>query len=276
MSIRWETLGLDEAEEGRLIKSHLESLSEEEAGGPEIKQLLELFSQDAAVGADLNCVNSNEIKEQRERVPESDGSASLPQVLRLLLVKNKIAGFEQIVVRYGKVFHQIAWGVLYNYELAQDVVSEAYMKIYGWLESVKAEEILQIDLLPYLCRVVLNVALTRLKQERQQRLRMNRRGQLLLIEQRLLMTVDESLEQDEKFRILHEEINRLPAKYRQAIQLRYFLDEECLKGSIDITSERYTRLSAKLGVNETTLRSWVGRAKRRLRRQLAERGVDAG
>lgn len=208
-------------------------------------------------------------------VLDSDSLVSSCDELRTLLIKDKVAGIEMLITLYERLFHQIAYGILCSYHLAQDAVSESYIKIYRWLERTEAAEILSINLFQYLCRIVINVSRDHLKMEKHQRLRKARQKQELLIDQRRCFeTTDEVLERDEEKRIIHEEVDRLPANYRRAIRLRYLFDEYILDNLSETENERYAQLSVLLGVNEVTLRSHVYRGLKRLKKCLLARGID--
>ena len=138
----------------------------------------------------------------------------------------------------------------------RDVVNEAFIKIYHWLDESDTSDIENIDLLPYLCKMVCNASYTYRSKEWKQRLRKTRQKEALLIDQRRrIETPDEVLVREEETRIIHEEINQLPEKYRRAIHLRFFLDEE--DNARELGSERYKNLSLVENINEETLRTWI-------------------
>jgi len=81
--------------------------------------LEELFCHDSAVS---------------EAILESGNFDLSKSQLRTLLIEDKIVGFERLIAQYRNLFYLIAYNVLFSYDLAQDAVSEAYIRIYRWLK----------------------------------------------------------------------------------------------------------------------------------------------
>src|SRR5437588_5366661 len=96
-----------------------------------VKILLESLRGENTLNDSFNFEElSSFVKGVSEATQDSDSLVSTHGGLRALLATDKIAGFERLISQYGKLFHQIAYNVLYSYDLAQDAVSEAYTKIY--------------------------------------------------------------------------------------------------------------------------------------------------
>jgi RNA polymerase sigma factor (sigma-70 family) len=258
MDMNWELERDEEMEEIARVRMHLATLQQEDKLDSSCT-FEEIFPPE---GGD-------------ESIQDPSSFPSSCEGLRALLARDKLAGFERLIAQYGRLFHQIAYSVLYNYDLAQDAVSEAYIKMYDyWLKDAQPSEIVAINLLPYLCRIVLNASLTYLDKEKTQRLRWKKKEQELLIDQRRRFeTPDEVLERKEEMQILHEEIDQLPAKYRRAIYLRYLLGEDMYGSVSEVESERYAQLASFTGINAATLRSHVSRGKIMLKNQLNTRGI---
>src|SRR5262249_58701936 len=68
-------------------------------------------------------------------------------------------------------------------------------------------------------------------------------------------------EREELGRVVHEEVNRLPARYRLVVVL------------CDLQSESYETAAARLRVPIGTIRSRLWRARERLRGRIARRGL---
>lgn len=194
--------------------------------------------------------------------------------LKVLLMKDKLAGFHQLLVQYDKLFHKVAYDVLHNYDIAQDAVSIAWEKIYRWLENAEENQIREKDLLPYMCKMVLNASRDLYNSEKRQRMRIYRKEKDLIEEARWhFETPEEFVERHEMESIIHELIDQLPLKFATVIRLRFFLGDEVLEDSGNIESERYKQISMKIGCKESTVRSHKYRALERMRNLLIDRGI---
>ncbi len=251
----------ERVEDSRLLEKRLEII--ESKGG-----------HDNSHDSDMWLVQLLE-RQQAIRTLQDHDPVESSKRLKVVLLADKVAGFEQLVVRYGDLFHQVAWNVLYNYHVAQDAVSESYVKIHVWLEKVERGELMKIDLLPYFCKVVRNTSLTLLEKEKKQRLRVKEQKKVLLGKQRCAETRDEALVREETYSILREELGQLSEKYNRALRLHYFLDEEILEGLSDIESERYAQLEKYTGTKAATLRSHVSRGGQLLKKRLVTRGITS-
>jgi multidrug efflux system membrane fusion protein len=184
-------------------------------------------------------------------VGPSQGVLSDAELLGRFVDHRDEAAFEALVWRHGSTVLGTCRRVLRNEQDAEDAFQAAFLALARKASTVRRRGALG----PWLYRVALRVALRAREHASADKTR------ALLPEALLTPSRPDEAEQRELRHILEEEIQRLPAKYRSVVVLRY------LEGRS--TAETATALDCPAGTVLSRL-SW---ARRRLQMQLAARGA---
>jgi RNA polymerase sigma-70 factor (ECF subfamily) len=163
------------------------------------------------------------------------------------------AAFGRLVERHQAVVFRIAYRLVRNRQEAEDIAQETFVKAYQALDRFDLER----PLAPWLYRIARNTALNLLKRTR---------PEVSLIEEALPAGTIPGPEEQvlaaertaETHALLRKAIADLQPNYRRAIELRHF---EGLS---------YQQMSEELGVPLSDVKSWLFRARRRLRSVLEE------
>ncbi len=158
--------------------------------------------------------------------------------------------------QYGKLCYQVAFNILNNRQDAEECENDGYLSLWNSIPPKRP-----LPLLPYLCRVVKNLALNRYAYNHAQK----RGGEIEGIFEELEETVA-SLEQVEDAlwtKELLEEINRF-LEGKKVQQRRIFLARYYFAASIGEIAGRY-------GISESKVKSALFRMRKDLKAQL-ERG----
>ena len=156
--------------------------------------------------------------------------------------------FGQLVLQHQRAVFNIAYRMVGNRQEAEDVAQEAFVKTYQALDRFDRER----PFTPWLYRITTNTALNWIKR---------RRPEVELEEETLQVTATPNPEAQtiaaESSERLRAAIATLPPNYRAAIELRHF------------QGLAYQEMSAVLGVPLSDVKSWLFRARRRLREALS-------
>lgn len=150
--------------------------------------------------------------------------------------------FEQLARAYGDMLYRVAYHALKNRADAEDVVQTVLLKLYQQENSFDGEAHIK----HWLLRVTVN--------ESRRLLRSFWRRRAVPLEQRDGTTELPEIQKSEVF----EAVMALDAKYRLSIYLYYY--EEC----------SVKEVAAAMGVNPSTVQTWLQRARARLRKTLSE------
>lgn len=157
--------------------------------------------------------------------------------------------FGQLIAPYQQAVFNIAYRLTSNRQEARDVTQEALVRTYQALDRFD----LQRPFAPWLYRITTNTALNWIKK---------RRLEIELDEKAPLTDPTPAPEAQviagEASARLRAAIAALPLNYRAAIELRHF------------QGLSYREMSEALGVPLSDVKSWLFRARRRLRRALAD------
>ena len=175
--------------------------------------------------------------------PERAGE---PELIRLAQQGNTEA-FGQLVAEYQRAVFNIAYRMVGNRQEAEDVAQESFVKTYQALERFDRER----PFAPWLYRITTNTALNWIKR---------RRPEAELEEETLHVSATDGPEAQtiaaEASERLRTAVAALPPNYRAAIELRHF------------QGLTYQEMSEVLGVPLSDVKSWLFRARRRLRETL--------
>ena len=125
--------------------------------------------------------------------------------------------FTELFKRYRRYAYQVALRYIKNREDAQDIVQEAFIRVYFHLPKFRGDSSFKT----WLTRIVINLSLTyRLAQNRKARFLLNAEHEpdFQLIEQSLVSPVQEQ----QFWTILGKILRRMRHEYRKAFILRYF------------------------------------------------------
>jgi len=170
------------------------------------------------------------------------------------------AAFEQLVLRHQRYAFNLAYRVIGNYAEAEDVTQEAFVRAWRGLPGFRG----QARFATWLYRIVYNLCLNRLPRLRQELL------QAEPLEEAVVNPAPappDVFEVQERLAFLHDELNRLPAKYRLVLTLRYLQDLS------------YAEIAAALDVPMGTVKTHLHRARRLLTERLhrwEEQSTGAG
>jgi RNA polymerase sigma factor (sigma-70 family) len=151
------------------------------------------------------------------------------------------AAFEEIFRRYGAVLHSYAASIV-TAQRADDVTQEAFTKAYLALRGGDKE----IQLRPWLYRIVRNTALTNIRDE-------PKAGIELGEAQAAGMSPEDLAEQREEIRRLMAGLRELPEPQRAAIVMR------------ELEGLSHEQIAASLGLSGGAVRQSIYRARRALR-----------
>lgn len=195
-------------------------------------------------------------------VAVQDPGAAADDVLVARVLGGELAAFEPIMRRYNQRLFRIARGILRDAAEAEDVVQEAYVRAFEKLDSFNGPD----GFAAWLSRIAANEALGRLR----------RRGRVIALDDHrvdagrpeargidAMPSTDLGPERLAASRELREEIERaidaLPDDFRAVFVLR----------AVEGLSVAET--AASLGIVDATVKTRLHRARRLLRRHLADR-----
>ena len=150
--------------------------------------------------------------------------------------------FEQAARTYGDMLYRVAYHALKNRADAEDVVQTVLLKLYQQKDEFDGEDHLK----HWLLRVAVN--------ESRKLLRSFWRRRVVPLEERDEACTDPDSRKDEVF----QAVMALDAKYRLSVYLYYY--EGC----------SVKEAAAAMGVNPSTVQTWLQRARDRLRKTLSE------
>ena len=159
------------------------------------------------------------------------------------------AAFDQLVVHHQRVVFNIAYRMTGNRQEAEDVAQETFVKAYQALDRFDPQR----PFAPWLYRIATNTALNWIKRRRPE---MELSEGVLLTDPSAPGPEAQAIAADTSAR-LRAAIATLPPNYRAAIELRHF------------QGLSYQEMSESLGVPLSDVKSWLFRARRRLRKMLA-------
>ena len=178
------------------------------------------------------------------------------------LVARALAGrreaFAVLVRRYQDHAYGTAVGMLTDFDLARDVVQEAFLNAYRDLPKLREPA----RFAPWLHGIVRNVARRALREL----------ARVQAMARELSQTVepvcpapapDESAAEAERRRIVREALGRLGQRNREAVSLHY------------VDGLSYADIAAYLGVTETTVQGRCQRGRAQLRKELLKMVADA-
>jgi RNA polymerase sigma-70 factor (ECF subfamily) len=184
-----------------------------------------------------------------------------PQLVELAAGGDQDA-FEAIMRRHNRALYRAARSIVKDDTEAEEAVQDAYLRAYHALPRFRGDS----SLSTWLTRIVINQALERLRKRRRELATVSS-DTVFDLEKHTAMadadatspdTPERELMRVQMRRLLEQKIDELPSAFRTVFVLRALEDmsvEEC---------------AASLGIPEATVRTRFFRAKRLLRKSLAE------
>ena len=189
---------------------------------------------------------------QRTDEESNDGLVTDRQLLRQFVKHNDERAFTELVFRYGGLVLDICRRILRDEHSAEDAFQATFLVLARRASQIRNRS----SLAAWLYAVAYRTA-CRANAERQRRREEELRGNMMAADD-ILAQVTSRYEQQ----LLDEELNSLPAKYRESLVLRYLLG----KSNKQVADE----LGLRVGVVEGRIK----RGKDRLRLRLMKRGVS--
>jgi RNA polymerase sigma-70 factor (ECF subfamily) len=163
------------------------------------------------------------------------------------VLRGESAAFEGIVKRWQKPLLNLAWRSCRRRELAEDMAQEAFLKIFRSLEDWRADS----SFSTWIFAIALNHYRSRLRRTPLEVLGLDSAREMA--DPR---SEPEAARADDPAETVRRAVAALPPRYREAIVLYYFGDQD-VRGS-----------AAILGVAEGTLKARLARARALLARSL--------
>ncbi len=157
--------------------------------------------------------------------------------------------FGELVKNHQRAVFNIAYRLTYNWQEAEDVAQEAFLKAYQAMNRFDPER----PFGPWIFRIATNMALNRIK-----------RGHPEVDIDKVTVLADPSHSPDaravaaERSTMIRVAVAALPPNYRAAIELRHF------------QGLSYREMSEQLGAPLSDVKSWLFRARRKLQDMLEE------
>ena len=172
-------------------------------------------------------------------------------LLLTIETKSEQMKFEYLYSRYKDLLFSKAWGILHDYMLAEDAVSEAYVRIYRNLDKI--EGVNEPRSIAFMVTIVKNCALTIL-----------RRNSFELAEEAIEDTADTNdLEAEVLDGISAEEVYAALGMLDEQLRILFLL-----KYAYDLP---HSEIAAQMGLSENSVTVTLHRTKKKLKKLLSER-----
>jgi RNA polymerase sigma-70 factor, ECF subfamily len=166
---------------------------------------------------------------------------------------------EGLVRQHSRLVYRIAYAVLRRHHEAEDATQETFMRVLRYSSKLAAVE----DAKTWLARIAWRVAVDRIRKHgRQREIPLEDPEQPVAEVASAEAPADQAMHGAQVGAVLERLIAALPEKLRQPLVL----------STVEEMSPR--EIAATLGINETTVRSRVFRARQILREKLEQRGVQ--
>ena len=158
----------------------------------------------------------------------------------------------QLIDSYGDRILRVAYGILKDKQLAEDTVQEVFLKVFRKIDQHNSDR--SFD--SWLYTITVNQCRNKMRKWTFKKLFFV--DQFLGFNERSDEKVEETILQDEKAQILHKEIRRLKAKYREVIILYYYEDLSVKE------------IGEVLDVKENTIKTRLRRGRNYLKKNLED------
>jgi RNA polymerase sigma-70 factor (ECF subfamily) len=176
------------------------------------------------------------------------------QVVNQVLAGDQ-AQYRLLVERHQRAVYNAAYRLVGHYDEAADVAQEAFIRAYQALTTFQRDKPMR----PWLCRIAINIALNRLKQQRPVLSLDDDRQSPALEVPDVSSEPQRNLLRAEQQRLLRHAILALPPEQRVVIELRHF------------QGLSYDDIGASLNLSLANVKSRLFRARKKLRQILEEK-----
>lgn len=180
------------------------------------------------------------------------------QIIELLLRRDESA-LAELDKKYGAVCHSVAHNMLGNAADAEECVNDSYLGVWNSIPPNRPEK-----LLPYVCRIVRNLAAK--KYHRNTAQKRNSFYDVALDELAECLTVSDTLEDEAAARQTGEHINAFLSELDKTSRIIFVLRYWFSYSPDDIAS--------KVGKSKNYVAVKLSRTRHRLREYLKQRGID--
>lgn len=165
--------------------------------------------------------------------------------------KGDVEAFSELVRRHERVVYNLAFRFMRDGSSAEDMAQEAFLKAFRMLKGFRGD----CEFSTWMYRVTCSVCLTELS-------RRKKRGEVELHVDTVTASIEPEHEASDFASIIRGCVQKLPEHYERIITL-YYLRELS-----------YEEIAAKLDIPMGTLKTWMHRARKRLRR-IVEQELSA-
>jgi RNA polymerase sigma-70 factor (ECF subfamily) len=164
--------------------------------------------------------------------------------------------YEVIFKRYKKPLKNYAWGILKDYDLSEEVVQKALIKVWKYKYRYKP----RYKFITWVFTITKNLCINELRYIKRE---LNRKGETEVdnLADNDSVDANKKIEEEQNSQNLKELISHIPVKYSQIIYLRY-LEELSFK-----------EISSRTGLNENTLKSLAKRALEKLKTEVEKNKI---
>ncbi|WZL72577.1 RNA polymerase sigma factor [Clostridiaceae bacterium 35-E11] len=161
--------------------------------------------------------------------------------------------YNQLFQEYKQHVYQSAYTILRNEEDAQDIVQETFITVLEKLHTLRNLKKFRA----WICRIAVNLAINRYRKKRKEMFVEDESNMIYLTKDPIdVNTIEETVEANERNRVLKEKIEHLKDEYREIIDLYYYEDLS------------YKEIGQFLDINIGAVKSRLHRAKMQLRKVI--------
>ncbi|WP_025028814.1 RNA polymerase sigma factor [Caldalkalibacillus mannanilyticus] len=162
---------------------------------------------------------------------------------------------------YYRRVHYLAYSMLGDYHLAEDITLEVLYKAFKNLHKVRSEN----EVMPWIATITKRTTIDYIRKRKKLNELVNENTvmDIIVSKNQNNLTVENELHNYNISEMLEQEISRLPRIFKEVIVLKYFLDFNI------------EEIVCTLNINKSTVKSRLFRARTRLKECLEEK-VDSG
>ena len=179
------------------------------------------------------------------------------EIIRKLQQGNETA-FKELVEKYQKQVVNTCYGIVHNYDDADDVAQEVFIEVFRSVGKFRSDS----KLSTWLYRIAVNRSLNYIRDNRKRRWfksfeeTVREKNEALLTLAAKPKTPEEDLENTQRAMLLHEAVDSLPENQRAAFTLNKYEDLS------------YKEISEVMNLSMASVESLIHRAKKNLQKKL--------
>ena len=179
------------------------------------------------------------------------------KIIELFFERSEQA-IKEVDAKYGRVYHNISYNILFDRMDAEECVNDAYLGAWNAIPPVRPN-----PLLTYLCKIVWNLSLKRYYMK--EAIKRNSTYDVAMEELEAYLsspnTVEAEVEAKELARIIESFLDTLSVENRVIFLRRYWF------------SDTYSDIAQRVGLTEKNVSVRLTRTRSKMREYLLERGV---